>query len=224
VIRENREPRTMKPLAPHRLSLLSALFAAAASLSLIGGATTFGQEAKKANRPPLEMSKAVVCKKVEGYEKFQPLPDAAVTSEDKLLVYYRPINFKVEPVDKPRPGFRYRAKFAQDGRVRRKGEKTVLSKKDLILEYEPFYDTPFNQIYLVNTVGLKGLPPGEYEYDIILRDVLDEGSSSTQTLLFTIIPIPKVDPLPKKEEPDEPESPPGSKTGSNPPKKSAKSR
>jgi hypothetical protein len=201
----------MKLLGPRAILWRTAVFAAVVGFGLIGGATSFGQDAKKANRASLEMSKAVVCKKVEGYEKFVPMPDAAVTSEDKLLVYYRPTNFKVEPVDKPRPGHRYRAKFAQDGRVRRKGEKTVLSKKDLILEYEPFFETPLERIYLVNTVGLKGLPPGDYEYDVILHDGLDEGSTTTQTVAFTIIPIPKVDPVPKKDEPDEPESSPGPK-------------
>ena len=199
--------------------LRSALLAASV------GRRQTGQDAKKANRAPLEMSKAVICKKVEGYEKFVPMPDAAVTSEDKLLVYYRPLNFKVEPVEKPKPGHRYRAKFSQDGRVRRKGEKTVLMKKDLILEYEPFFETPSERIYLVNTVGLKGLPPGDYEYDIVLRDALDEGSSTTQTVAFTIIPIPKVDPPAKTDGPDEPESPPGPavEAGSKTPKKPAKS-
>ena len=162
-------------------------------------------------RPPLEMSRAVACKKIEGYEKYVVLPDASLTSEDKLQVYYRPLEYKVEPVAKPKPGYRYRAKFSQDGRIRKKGEKAVLMKKDKILEYDATFEDPTERVYLTNSVGLKGLPPGEYEYEIILRDELVEGASASQTVAFTIVPVAKVDP-PKDKEPDGPEGSTGSRT------------
>jgi hypothetical protein len=177
------------------------------------------QEPSKAKRPPLDMSKAVACKKIEGYEKFELLPDASLTSDEKLQVYYRPLEYKVEPVEKPKAGFRYRARFSQDGRIRKKGEKTVVMKKDKILEYDPTFDDPTERIYLVNNVGLKGLPPGDYEYDIILRDELTEGSSVTQSISFTIIPTPKVEPS-KTDEPAEPKSPASSKSTKKSSKKS----
>src|SRR3954447_18952302 len=190
----------MMPVGPIAWSSLAALVLAA-----VGGA----QDPPKEEHPALAMSRAVACRRVDGYEKFVPLPDASLTSEDKLLVYYRPLHFKVEAVEKPKPGYRYRARFRQDGRVRRKGEKTVLSKKDQILEYDPAFETPYERIYLINTIGLKGLPPGEYEFDIVLHDALDEGSTATQTLPFKIVPTPKFDPPPKSDGPDEPGSPPG---------------
>ncbi len=163
----------------------------------------------KVERPTLDMSKAVACKRVEGYDQYFPLPDASLTSEDKLLVYYRPLNYKVEPVEKAKPGHRFKARFSQDGRIRRKGEKAILMKKDNILEYEPFFNDPTERIYLVNTVGLKGLPPGEYEYEIVLRDALEEGSTARQSLPFTILPLPKIDPASKSDEPDAPDGTPG---------------
>ena len=170
----------------------------------------------------LDMAKAVVCQKVEGYERFTPLPDSSLTSEDKLQVYYRPLGFKVEAIEKPRPGFRYRAKFSQDGQIRRKGEKAVLMKKDRIVEYEPTFDSPTQLLYMNNKIGLKGLPPGEYEYDIILRDALDEGATARQSVAFKIVPVAKFDP-PKDEGPDEPESPPSPKVEPKSKKKAAKS-
>jgi hypothetical protein len=179
---------------------------------------TAAQGPKKDKISTLEMSKAVACKKIEGYEDFQLLPNAALTSEDKLQVYYRPIGYKVETIEKPKTSRKFRAKFSQDGRIRKKGEKTVVMKKDRILEYDPTFDDATQHIYLVNNVGLKGLPPGDYEYDITLRDDLTEGAVATQTLPFTIIPVPKFDP-PKTDEPDEPEGSTGSKpipkTGKN---------
>ena len=200
----------MKPLGRISLPLLLALLTSGAG------------EAPRSDRPALDMSKAVACKRVDGYEQFVPLPDAALTSEDKLLVYYRPLNFKVDPVEKPKPGHRYRARFGQDGRIRRKGEKTVVMKKDNILEYDPSFETPSERLYLINTVGLKGLPPGEYEYDIVLRDELDEGSTATQSLPFTIVPLPKIDPAPKSDGPDVPEGTPGPAVEAKP--KKAKKR
>jgi hypothetical protein len=191
----------MMPIGPIARSSLAALLLAA----VVEGAQDPPGEAQ----PSLEMSKAVACRRVDAYEKFVPLPDASLTSEDKLLVYYRPLHFKVEAVEKPKPGYRYRARFSQDGRIRRKGEKTVLMKKDRILEYDPAFETPSERIYLVNYVGLKGLPPGEYEYDIVLHDALDEGSTTTQSLSFKIIPTPRVDPPPKADEPDGPGGPAG---------------
>jgi hypothetical protein len=211
----------MKSSGPIILLVTSTLLLSARA-STCSGQSPGASDVPKSGRPPLEMSKAVVCKRVEGYEKFVPLPDSSLTSEDKLLVYYRPLEFKVEPVEKPKPGYRFRARFSQDGRIRRKGEKTVLMKKDRILEYDPTFETPSERIYLVNTVGLKGLPPGEYEYDIVLRDALDEGSTVTQSLPFTILPLPKIDPAPKTEGPDEPEGPPSPKTESKSPKKPAR--
>ena len=196
------------------------VLAALLSTDAIPGRAAEAQgDAPKSGRPLLEMSKAVACKRIEGYEQFVPLPDASLTSEEKLQVYYRPLNFKVEPVEKPKPGHRYKARFSQDSRIRRKGEKTVLMKKDKILEYDPTFETPSERIYLTNSVGLKGLPPGEYELDIVLKDGLDEGSTATQSLPFTIIPTPKFDPPPKAEGPDEPEGP----TGPDPKPKKPKS-
>lgn len=189
-------------------SSITLVLTSMASLHAIAGL----QATPRRDGTALEMSKAVACKRIEAYEKYTLLPDASLTSDEKLQVYYRPLHFKVVPVEKAKPGHRYRAKFSQDGRIRRKGEKTILMKKDLILEYEPTFDAPDQQIYLVNNVGLKGLLPGDYEYDIILRDALEPNSSVTQTLSFTILPTPKVEPPPKTEGPDEPEGSTGPAT------------
>lgn len=165
------------------------------------------------------MSEAVACTRVDGLDQFVPLPNASLTSEDKLKVYFKPLRYKVEPAKKG-----YKARFTEDGQIRRKGEKTPLSKEDKLLEYEAVFDSPGYQIYLVNTIGLKNLTPGEYELDIVLHDALEEGSSARQTLSFTIIPLPEVDPSASKaNEPAGPEGPAGSKVA-DPPKSRAKAK
>ncbi|WP_435010651.1 hypothetical protein P12x_001930 [Tundrisphaera lichenicola] len=139
--------------------------------------------------PRFDMSKGVVVSRVNGLDDFVELAEPRLTSEDKLKVYFRPLNYKVEPFKK-----RYRASFTEDGRIRRKGEKNPIAKEDKLLEYEDVFDDPTYRIYLVNTIGLKSLPPGDYEFDITLHDVLDEGSSARQSIPFTIVPTPQAVP------------------------------
>jgi hypothetical protein len=175
--------------------------------AILAAGAGFGDEPKTA-RPALEMSKAVVCKKVVGYEDFVELPNASLTSLDKLNVYFRPLNFRVDPVEKPKFGSRFKARFSEDCQIRRKGEKTVLMKKDKMVEYDPTFELRGQTLYIVNNISLKGLAPGDYELDLVLHDVLEKDSTATQTVGFTIVPPPKVDTPPKEEGTDEPKSPP----------------
>ncbi len=194
--------------------------AVAASIPAVAG---LGDDSKP-DRPALEMSKAVVCKKVVGYEDYVELPDASLTSEDKLNVYFRPLNYQVDPVEKPRPGNRFKARFSEDCRIRRKGEKTVLMKKDKLLEYDATFETRDERPYLLNNISLKGLAPGDYELDIVLHDVLVKDSSTTQTVAFTVVPTPKVDTPPKQEGAEGPASPPAPTPVSKKTKKTSKAK
>ena len=155
----------------------------------------------KEERPALEMSRAVVCKRVEGYEKFVELPDASLTSEDKLNIYFRPLHFRVDPVAKPGPGRRFRASFSEDCRLRRAGEKVPFQKKDKLVEFESTFEQADQLLYMVSNLSLKGLSPGEYELDVVLHDVLEEGASATQTVKFKVVPVEKVDPSASVETP-----------------------
>jgi len=144
-----------------------------------------GAAAESDEREPLSMSPAIACKAIEGYEDFETLPDAALTSDEKLLVYYRPSGFQTEPVGK-----KFRAHFVQDARIRRRGEKTVLKSKNKLLDYEFKSDFPPALVYLRNTISLKGMKPGHYELDIILHDMIGKGDPITQVLPFQIVATP----------------------------------
>jgi hypothetical protein len=85
----------------------------------------------------------------------------------------------------------FKAHLTQDGQVRRRGEKTVLLRKKSLLDYEPKSRNPLGPIYLRNSFSLKGLTPGEYEYDIILRDENEPGPPAIQSLKFRVVaPVP----------------------------------
>ncbi|MDR3639602.1 MAG: hypothetical protein P4L84_37725 [Isosphaeraceae bacterium] len=147
-------------------------------------------------RPTLEMSPAVACRSVAGFEDYEPLPDAALTSEDKLIIYYRPSGFQ-----SAREGRTYRAHLTQDGQIRRRDSKLVLYHKEKLLEFEPKGDRPIENIYIKCIVSLKTLKPGDYSFDIILHDEIGKGPPAKQVLKFKVIPIATTAP---KEAPDEP--------------------
>ena len=146
-------------------------------------------------KEPLAMSPAVACRAINGYEDYEPLPDATLTSDEKLLVYYRPTGFRTEPV-----GDKFRAHFVQDARIRRRGQKAVLKSRMKLLEYEVKSDIPPDLIYLRNTISLKGLKPGQYELDIILHDKIGGGPPVTQALDFQVVAAPPAPPSPSTDE------------------------
>ncbi|WP_165249840.1 hypothetical protein [Paludisphaera soli] len=137
----------------------------------------------------LTIDKPVVCRTIGGFEDYEKLPNASQTSDEKLLVYYRPRGYEVAP-----KGDRFAARFTQDGQVRAKGKKKVLLRKAKLLDYEAVADRPPREVYLQNTFSLKGLPPGEYEYDVILRDE-NARTSATATVEFRVVParLPKAE-------------------------------
>lgn len=175
----------------HRISAVLALpCVLAACLFAADGSRRKSDPAPSSSKQPataddaLGMSKGVVCRTIDGYEDYTPLPGAAQTSEEKLLVYYRPLRFRVE-----KNGKLYRAHLTQDGRLRRKGQKAVIYSRTKMLEYEPKSEWPFDHCYLRSLVSLKGLKPGEYEFDIILHDELAKGATATQTVAFRVVPV-----------------------------------
>jgi hypothetical protein len=149
---------------------------------------------KAAKNTGLDMEPAIVCKSIDGYEDYEPLPGAAQTSEEKLLVYIRPTGYQSEKVEKG-----YQAHLTIDGEVRKRGEKTILRQKKKLLDYQPVYSTPVYFIYLKHAVSLKGLVPGDYELTIILHDEIAKGATASQVVKFKI--IPNVDPGKVEEQP-----------------------
>jgi hypothetical protein len=131
----------------------------------------------------LTLGPGIVCKSIDGFEDYEPLPGAAQTSDEKLLVYLRADGFQTQKVDKGVEGH-----LTADGEVRKHGEKAVLRQKKKLLEYKPKV-TSYNQsLYLKAAISLKGLAPGEYDLTIILHDEIAEGSSASQVINFKVIP------------------------------------
>jgi hypothetical protein len=131
----------------------------------------------------LRMTAGIVCRSIAGYEDYEPLPEAAQTAEEKLLVYFRPTGHRIERVD----GF-YEAYLVPDFEIRKRGEKAVLRQKLKFYEYKPKSKEPPRFIYMKNVIALKGLAPGDYDLKIILHDEIAKGPPATQVVKFRIIP------------------------------------
>jgi hypothetical protein len=137
-------------------------------------------EAKKTS---LRMTPGIVCSAIDGYEKYKILPKAAQTSDEKLLVYFRPLGFQTEMVDGG-----YQAHLFAGFQIRKRGQKEVLLEKLKMFEYKPKSEQPPRLLYMKNAISLKGLPPGDYDLTLTLRDEIAKGSSAKQVVKFRIIP------------------------------------
>jgi hypothetical protein len=141
-----------------------------------------GRERKKKD-VTLEMTPAVACLSIDGQGQYEPMPEAALTSDEKLLVFYRPLKFHIQ-----QNGSSYRFHLVQDGRVRPQGSPLVLQTKLKMIDEDWNGKEPPGNRFMRSQVSLKGLPPGEYDFEITLHDLLAPGKpTARQTLPFRVI-------------------------------------
>ena len=150
------------------------------------------------------MTPGIVCRSINGYEDYKILPKAAQTSDEKLLVYFRPLGYQTERVDDA-----YQAHLVPDFQIRKRGEKEVLLQKLKMYEYKLKNEHPPRLLYMKNSISLKGLPPGEYDLTMILHDEIAKGPPAKQVIRFRVIPAddPQKVEKPSESVKDEPASP-----------------
>lgn len=147
-----------------------------------------------------DLSQPVVCKEIRGFGDFDPLPRASVTKDEKLLIYFNPRHFKTERVGK-----KYQAHFTEGGRIRRRGQKAVLWSRDKLLELKSTYDQPPRGVFIRNTISVKQLTPGEYDFEVTLHDMVGQSPPATRTVPFRVVPTPEGAGETKDDEPGRPE-------------------
>lgn len=183
-----------------RLALaLTLLGAPAIGISATGaaGSVAVAEKPEEGSRDDgsFRVTPPVVCKEISGFGDYVPLPDAALTRDDKLLVYFTPVHYKTARVGK-----KYEAHFTQDGRIHRRGQKAVIWSRNKVLELRESYDAPPTALFIRNAISLKDLKPGEYDFEIIVHDMIGKGPPATQTVPFRVVPTVESD-VPKKAEP-----------------------
>ncbi len=133
----------------------------------------------------LSMTDPIPCRSIRGYEDYDVLDPAEVTPDEKLLIYVRSRHHAYQFDDELG---KYCADLIEDVNIRRKGQKKVLYGRDKVVDLKISSVQPPENLYLGTTLGLKGIPPGEYEADLILKDMLDPGSKTEKSLSFRILP------------------------------------
>ena len=141
------------------------------------------------------LTEPVACSEIKGFEDYVELPGGALTSDEKLIVYFRPRHFKTTKI-----GRLHEAHFTEDARIRRRGQKPVLWSKLKMVDYQPRAETANPPIYFHNKIALKGLTPGKYELEIVLRDEIGQTPPAVRVLPFEVVP-PRDAPEPKTSDP-----------------------
>ena len=147
----------------------------------------------------LRMTPGIVCSAIKGYEDYKVLPKAAQTSDEKLLVYFRPLGYQTEKVDGG-----YEAHLVPGFQIRKRGQKAVLLQKLKMYEYKPRSEQPPRYVYMKNAISLKGLAPGDYDLTLLLHDEIAKGPAAQQVVRFRVLPADD----PTKLETPEKASPP----------------
>jgi hypothetical protein len=150
-----------------------------ACISLLG-LSSFGDEPPETTK--LSVTRPILCKEIRGYEDFDERSDDALAKDEKLLVYFRPLHYEEKTL-----GTHRQIHFTQEGKIRKRGQKNAAWAKKELLEFKKIFQPPAS-VYLENTVSLKDLKPGDYEYEIKLTDKVG-GQTVTRSVDFRIIEL-----------------------------------
>lgn len=133
--------------------------------------------------PRLEVAEPIACSKIDGFENYEALEEAATKRSQKLLVYLRPTGVTYEPDDD-----RYKVHLVVDVNVRRKGKEKILLGRKKVVDYQAVCDHTDTNFYLGVSLGVRDFPPGEYEADLIVHDRLGQSKPVMRTLAFRVDP------------------------------------
>ena len=134
----------------------------------------------------LLVSKPIACTRIDGYRTYTPLERAALTKDEKLLVYLEVANPTIHASQEEEQE-KVNLHLTQEIRVRKSGERKPLWIKHGLQGLEVQGKSELGPVYLDVVVGIKGLRPGQYDLDIIVHDRLARARSTLVTLPFEVL-------------------------------------
>ncbi len=148
----------------------------------------------------LELTTPVACRAIRGYNDYDEMETPTLTPDEKLIVYYNVFRFKSKS-----KGSRYQIHLVQDGRIVRKRDDALMFLKDNMIDFTSFVSDRDGTLYLHSAVSLKGLRPGEYEFEVSLRDEVAKTAPVKRRVAFRVVASPDAKTLkasaPKPEKP-----------------------
>ncbi|AGW13373.1 hypothetical protein [Megalodesulfovibrio gigas] len=126
------------------------------------------------NNSTLAITNMTLCSKIEGFASYEPLPTTVIPPDGKFLVYYEPLNWFTRQADG-----RYEISVVQDMRIKL-GEEVIYFRENLYT-HALTSQHPVLDFFAMNTLDLHALPPGEYTYEVIFKDLLKKQEVTAST-------------------------------------------
>jgi|GEM_PF-5202711 len=130
------------------------------------------------NELPLEISKAIFCKEINGFDDIVPLESDHVPVGQQILIYIEPQNVRIMK----QPGEKYLVRFSEDMKITNQEGQVLFDKKNWI-NYQQLSRMPGLYVFARNS--FTDVPAGTYSFEITINDLLAE-KSVTQTVTLTV--------------------------------------
>lgn len=116
------------------------------------------------NRSELGVDKFTLCSNILGYGQYVAIPENKVKEGSKVYFYYEPVNLFTNKKDGV-----YGIWFTQDIIVKGQDGSEILNSKDALnFNYQTV--SPVLDVFATNSLDLGKLPPGIYQFVIVLND------------------------------------------------------
>lgn len=133
------------------------------------------------NKGKLGIRNFTLCSKIIGYAQYTPLSSNKVKAGREIHFYYEPVNLYTE-----RSKGTYHIWYTQDVILTTQDGKEIYRAEE-ILNFNYRTKAPVLDIFATNSINLGHLPPGVYNFKVIVHDKLRKEDTS-HTYKFEIIP------------------------------------
>lgn len=130
------------------------------------------------NEMPLEISRVVFCKEINGFDDIVPLDSDEIPFGQQLLIYIEPSNVRITK----QPGGKYLVRFSEDMKITNQDGQVMFDKKNWI-NFQQLSRMPGLYVFARNS--FTDVPAGNYTFEISINDLLAE-KSVTKTVALTV--------------------------------------
>lgn len=131
------------------------------------------------NEGDLRVGTLVMCRSIQGYGQYVPIPAKRVKAGTEVFFYIEPENLFTNRHDNM-----YQVWFTQDMIVLSATDEVLMEKRDA-LTFNYTTKSPVLDIFATNTLTLGPVPPGIYRYKVIVKDRL-RNAETTEILTFEV--------------------------------------
>lgn len=132
------------------------------------------------NQADLGINNIMACSRIVAYGTYTPLEGPKIKKGERLLVYLEPVNFFTK-----RTNGKYEIFLTEDILIlNEKGD--ILWGREGASTYNYTSNSPVIDLFFVNAVDIKDLPPGKYVFKAIINDKL-KGKSAFKSIFFEIV-------------------------------------